>query len=42
MGIKMMGYGIKEYVRDRFNIFDCFIVIVSTVEIILEAFNSNG
>lgn len=30
--IKLIGLGIKEYVRDRFNLFDAFIVIISIVE----------
>ena len=32
MIIKLIGLGVKEYVRDRFNLFDAFIVIISTVE----------
>jgi hypothetical protein len=35
MIIKLIGLGVREYVRDRFNIFDCLIVIVATVDIIL-------
>lgn len=32
MIIKLIGLGIKEYGRDRFNLFDAFIVIISIVE----------
>ena len=35
MLIKLMGLGIKGYTRDRFNIFDAVIVIMSTVEMVL-------
>lgn len=33
MVIKLLGFGIKEYVRDRFNIFDCFIVVISIADL---------
>ena len=29
---KMIGLGLKNYARDKFNIFDCIIVIVSLVD----------
>ena len=32
MVIKLIGLGPKEYARDRFNLFDCFIVLFSTFE----------
>jgi hypothetical protein len=32
MIIKLIGLGFKEYGRDRFNLFDAFIVIISIVE----------
>jgi len=32
MFLKLFGYGIKKYVSDGFNVFDCFIVIMSFVE----------
>lgn len=35
MIIKLAGLGIKEYVRDRFNLFDAFIVMMSVVENIM-------
>lgn len=31
MGWKLIGYGIKDYLRDSMNIFDGFIVIISLV-----------
>ena len=34
MIIKLLGLGLKGYVRDKFNLFDGFIVIVSLIEII--------
>ena len=35
MVIKIAGLGVKDYVRDRFNLFDAFIVILSLVDNIL-------
>jgi hypothetical protein len=35
MIVKMVGFGLKKYVADNFNIFDCFIVIMSYVELIM-------
>jgi hypothetical protein len=32
MVIKLIGLGFKLYVKDKFNIFDCVIVMVSTIE----------
>ena len=32
MVIKLIGLGPKMYVKDKFNIFDCIVVIVSIVE----------
>ena len=37
MVIKLVGLGFKEYARDSFNNFDASIVILSLVEISLEA-----
>jgi hypothetical protein len=34
MLIKWLGSGFKDYFRDKFNTFDCFIVFVSTVDLI--------
>ena len=43
MLVKLFGIGYEEYFRDRFNSFDCFIVIVSTFDIIIiEAVGSGG
>ena len=36
MIIKLIGLGFKGYASDRFNLFDCFIVLVSLAENILE------
>jgi len=36
MIIRMLGLGIKEYAKDRFNIFDASIVIVSMIEIAMD------
>ena len=35
MVIKLIGLGFKEYVRDPFNLFDAFIVILSLVDMIV-------
>jgi hypothetical protein len=35
MIIKLFGLGLKEYVRDKFNLFDAFIVILSVVDNIM-------
>ena len=35
MFFKLFGLGVKQYVSDGFNIFDCFIVIMSLVELSL-------
>ena len=35
MIVKTVGFGLKKYVADNFNIFDCFIVIMSYVELVL-------
>ena len=35
MIIKLLGLGFKAYVDDRFNIFDCIIVIFSVIENVL-------
>lgn len=33
--VKVVGLGLKEFVKDKFNIFDAFIVAISLIEIIL-------
>lgn len=35
MVIKLIGMGLKGYAQDRFNIFDCIIVVFSIIELIL-------
>lgn len=37
MVFKLLGLGFKEYARDRFNLFDAFLVIVSMIELIVSA-----
>ena len=34
MGLKMIGMGVVEYLKDRMNIFDCVIVSLSLIELI--------
>jgi Ion transport protein len=41
MVIKMYGLGIKRYVKDAFNVFDCFVVILSLVELVIN-YTSDG
>jgi hypothetical protein len=41
MIMKIFGYGIKTYISDGFNIFDCFIVIMSFVEMSLPGQDSS-
>lgn len=35
MLLKLFGFGCKKYVEDNFNNFDCFIVIMSYVELVI-------
>jgi len=35
--LKLIGFGCKDFVKDRFNIFDAFVVLISFIEIILES-----
>ena len=35
MMLKMAGLGFKHYVRDKFNIFDSLIVLISLIDIVL-------
>ena len=37
--VKIIGFGWKEFVKDKFNIFDAFIVLISFIEIILVSGN---
>ena len=32
---KLIGLGVRDYVADKFNIFDCIIVIISLVDMIM-------
>jgi hypothetical protein len=35
MMIKMIGFGLKNYFRDKMNNFDCVIVVLSFIDLIL-------
>ena len=37
MIIKIIGMGPKDYIRDKFNIFDAIIVILSVIDVILDS-----
>ena len=37
--LKLIGSGLKNYLRDSFNIFDAIIVIFSVIELILTKFD---
>lgn len=39
--MKLIGFGLREYVKDGFNIFDAFIVIMSYVELFMPGENSS-
>ena len=40
MVIKLFGFGIKKYMSDYFNVFDCVIVCISVLELCLQSENS--
>lgn len=42
MVLKWLGLGLSGYFSDKFNQFDCFIVMASIVEIVVEAFNDGN
>ena len=42
MLLKMMGLGLKGYFKDGFNLFDCFIICISTLDIILNSVFNNS
>ena len=42
MVIKMIGLGLRGYTQDKYNIFDCAIVVLSTIENILQWGNLNA
>jgi hypothetical protein len=35
MAIKMIGLGIKDYSADSFNLFDCTVVVVSIIDLVI-------
>jgi hypothetical protein len=41
MILKLIGFGCKKYASDGFNIFDCFIVIMSLVELAMPGDDSS-
>ena len=41
MILKLIGYGFRYYIKDRFNIFDAIIVILSVVDVALSFTSSN-
>ncbi|EKX44430.1 hypothetical protein GUITHDRAFT_72189, partial [Guillardia theta CCMP2712] len=42
MVLKWIALGFKQYFSDGFNVFDCFVVIASTVELIIGALSTSG
>ena len=48
MIIKLLGYGIKEYLKDKFNVFDGSVVFLSVADVVINftlnstASSSNG
>jgi len=42
MIIKLIGLGPKAYLSDKFNIFDGTVVLITMVELVLEASNVSG
>lgn len=40
--MKVYGFGCKKYVADSFNLFDCFIVIMSYVELLAPKSEGDG
>jgi len=42
MILKMFGLGIKEYMQDGFNVFDCIIVCLSIVELFQSSEDASG
>ena len=38
MVLKIHGLGIKNYLRDLFNLFDCMLVIISVTDVTLTSF----
>ena len=42
MAIKLLGLGVRDYLRDGFNCFDGILVIISMVEIAISSDNMQG
>lgn len=42
MVLKLFGLGIKKYISDNFNVFDCVIVLVSMIELVLASDEKSG
>lgn len=42
MTVKVLGHGIKGYVKDSFNIFDGTVVMISVFEMLLETITDGG
>jgi hypothetical protein len=42
MIIKLLGLGFKDYARDKFNLFDCAIVVISFLESVMAWANFNA
>lgn len=40
MFMKLFGFGIKKYISDYFNVFDCIIVCISVLELCMQSENS--
>lgn len=40
--MKLVGLGLRTFVRDSFNVFDAFIVVLSLVEILLQSEDGGG
>ena len=38
--LKIIGFGCKEFVKDRFNVFDAFVVLISFIEMLLSSSSS--
>ena len=41
MVFKLIGLGFKEYIDDKFNVFDAFIVLMSYVDVLTAGNNKN-
>ena len=34
--LKVLAYGLRDYMKDRFNVFDAFIILIVTIELIVK------